>query len=160
MALYPSVLNRLKNQHEALQPIIANVDKPRLNFHPAPGKWSIHDNIAHLARYQQYFFGRINIILENDAPSFERYNADNDPDFEAWRRQDITDLLKTLNADRKPLFDLISNLPDDKLARYGIHKKFGKLTIVQWTEFFILHEEHHLFTIFRLATDADLIIPA
>jgi uncharacterized damage-inducible protein DinB len=158
MALYSALTERLKNQHGALGHIISNINATRLNFHPAPGKWSIHDNIAHLARYQQYFFGRMHTILENDSPTFERYNADLDPEFEAWRKRGTTGLLETLNADRKPLFDLLSTLTDDKLNRVGIHKKFGELTIAQWVEFFVLHEAHHLFTIFRLATDVDIIV--
>jgi hypothetical protein len=41
-------------------------------------------------------------------------------------------------------------LSPDKLDRTGIHPKYGKLNIIDWTEFFLLHEAHHLFAIFQL----------
>jgi len=46
---------------------------------------------------------------------------------------------------------LITNLNDEELLLTGSHPKFGVMTIPGWTEFFLLHEAHHLFTIFRLA---------
>jgi hypothetical protein len=42
-------------------------------------------------------------------------------------------------------------VPDDQLALKGTHPKYGTLMITEWTEFFLLHEAHHLFTLFRLS---------
>jgi uncharacterized damage-inducible protein DinB len=155
MALYRSLVERLKNQHKTITELIG-IAHPRLYLCPVPGKWSIHDHIAHVARYQEFFIERINIILENDTPVFERYKAEDDPFFEGWQERSTGDLIKILNADRQKLFTLIINIPVQKLSRTGIHKKFGEMTIIQWVEFFLLHEAHHLFTIFRLANDVDL----
>jgi hypothetical protein len=149
--LYQSLHNRLENQQEAIEFIIADKDKACLNFHPTPGKWSIHDNIAHLARYQPIFTERINAILNNNNPSFERYVAEEDPHFDGWRQQYLPNLIKTLKADRRILFNIITTIPSKKINRTGVHTKFGQLTIPQWVEFFLLHEAHHLFTIFQLA---------
>ncbi len=155
MAIYKSLYDRLRNQHEAIGNIIVGKESDRLNFHPAPGKWSIHDNIAHLAKYQPLFMVRMNLILKEDNPFFDRYKAEDDPDFETWRTYDTRHLLKILIIDREGLFDFITNLPDEKLSRIGTHVKYGKLNITQWTEFFLLHEAHHIFTIFQLANSSD-----
>lgn len=156
MTLYKSLYDRLKNQHEAIENIIANVHVSRLTLHPSPERWSIKDNIAHLAKYQPIFTERIHTILNNDTPTFDRYKAENDPDFETWRKREISDLIKTLNSDRQLIFELIINLEDAELNKAGLHKKFGKLTVTQWTEFFLLHEAHHIFTIFQLANDPEI----
>ena len=37
----------------------------------------------------------------------------------------------------------------------GHHPKYGALTLVEWTEFFLLHEAHHLFTLFKLLNEDD-----
>lgn len=155
MPLYSALLDRLKNQQEAIAPIIHSVDKTRVSAHPMEGKWSIYDNIAHLANYQPVFIDRVNTILTQDLPFFERYSAENDPAFERWRDRALTDLIKTLNADRQILFNLITSLSDEQLNRAGHHKKYGRLTVIQWTEFFLLHEAHHIFTIFQLANDTE-----
>ena len=151
MNLYPSLTDRLKTQHESLPVLIANIDKAHLELNPVPGKWSIKDNIAHLAKYQPLFIERMNKILANDGIAFDRYNAALDPEFPAWQIRETEDLLIQLSIDRKIIQALILGLQPEQLSRTGIHPKFGKLTIVGWTEFFLLHEAHHLFAIFQLA---------
>jgi DinB superfamily len=156
MPLYKSLFNRLSTQHEAIAYIIAKTSFANLNRHPAPGKWSAQDNIAHLAKYQPVFIDRMNLILIQDNPVFERYTAESDPDFEAWRAKPTATLLKTLETDRQHLLDLITSLDEEQLHRIGVHKRFGKLSIIDWTEFFLLHEAHHLFTIFQLVNEQEV----
>jgi hypothetical protein len=38
------------------------------------------------------------------------------------------------------------------LNRTGEHPVFGKMNMIKWLHFFLLHEAHHLFTIFKLAS--------
>ena len=46
---------------------------------PVSGKWSAHEQLAHLARYHQVFLQRIDRILSEQAPEFPRYRAEYDP---------------------------------------------------------------------------------
>jgi DinB superfamily len=156
MKLYSSLIDRLKTQHHALENIISTIDSDRLLIRPQPDKWNILDNIAHLTSYQPVFIDRINQILIKEIPSFGRYIADEDPGFENCRSLNIDILIKQLNIDRKNLYDLVITLNDSQLDRIGIHKKFGSLNIIEWTEFFLLHEAHHIFTIFQLAHNTEL----
>jgi len=149
--IYPSLKERLQNQYTAISPIIEKLTERQLSYHPEPGKWSIHDNIAHLAKYQPVFSERINTILTTDEPSFGRYRAEDDTGFNIWREFSTGKLLEKLAAERGNIYGKITSLSDVQLARAGSHPAFGKLNIVEWTEFFLLHEAHHLFTIFQLA---------
>jgi hypothetical protein len=157
MPIYKSLHNRLSSQHEAIAYIIAHTRFTRLSQHPAPGKWSAQDNIAHLARYQPIFTSRIHSIINSNNPVFERYSADTDSEFESWRQRPLASLLKTIETDRLLLLDAITSLDETQLKRTGTHKKFGTLTVVDWTEFFLLHEAHHIFTIFKLVNDAEWV---
>lgn len=149
--LYSALVCRLKTQHLAIAELIKHVDEKRLTKEPEPGKWSIKDNIAHLVSYQPVFIGRVHQMLKGGTPSFNAYKADNEPDFLHARELPLTELMNRLNGNRRQILELITNLPDDELLLQGTHPKFGKMTITEWTEFFLLHEAHHLFTIFRLA---------
>lgn len=151
MNINNSIVVRLKTQHEAIEPIISVVDKEGLYIRPEPGKWNIHDNIAHLARYQLIYIERVNTILSRHTPFFDRYRAEDDLEFETWRAWETEELIRRLKIDRPSIFQLVTGLSEPDLNRVGIHAKFGMLTIVEWTEFFLLHEAHHLYTIFQLA---------
>lgn len=149
--IYPSLSERLKNQHAAILPIIANLDDRQLRYRPEAGKWNIHDNIAHLAKYQPVFLERVDAILITNEPSFGRYRAEDDNSFNIWREYSTSKLLEKISADREQIFKKVTALSGDELNRTGTHPRFGKLTVTEWTEFFLLHEAHHLFAIFQLA---------
>jgi len=149
--LYSALVCRLKTQHLALPEIIKHLDEKQLTREPEPGKWSIKDNIAHMVSYQPVFIGRMTQILKGNTPAFGAYKADNEPDFLQARELPLPELMNRLNGNRRQILELITNLPDDELLLKGTHPKFGSMTITEWTEFFLLHEAHRLFTIFRLA---------
>jgi uncharacterized damage-inducible protein DinB len=151
MPLYPSLLDRLKTQQETIPFLIEKVELSDLNKSPGLNKWTIKDNVAHLAKYQPVFLDRIEAILKSDCPSFGRYKAEDDIEFNTYRAYELHDLLHIIAADRKKIIDRITGLTNDELNRCGVHPKFGKLTVLEWTDFFLLHEAHHLFTIFQLA---------
>jgi uncharacterized damage-inducible protein DinB len=131
--------------------MIAALDNEHILRNPAPGKWSIKDNIAHLARGHEVFIYRINAILNSDNPSLDAYNADNDAEFSKWQQTNLSRLLEEMNDDRKKVIELMNSLTEKNLDRVGTHPRFGRMNVLEWTEFFLLHEAHHLFTIFRLA---------
>lgn len=155
MAIYNSLTERLKNQHQAIKQLVAGTSNDKLITPQAPGKWSALDNIAHLARYQKMFTGRMHQILNEDTPIFDRYNGDLDPEFAPFRLMSLAELLDIINADRAIIFDLLSALNDKQLLRIGVHPKYGRLTIAKWADFFVLHEAHHLFTIFQLVNGSE-----
>lgn len=151
MVLTPGLLQRLNIQYLALNEIIANVDAETINRNPEPGKWGIHDNIAHLASYQDVFIGRINLILQHNGITFEGYKGDDDPNFKASQQMTVSGLLSKIDADRKSMIDLIESIPAGKLNYTATHLRYGKMTLPEWIQFFLLHESHHLFIIFKLA---------
>lgn len=142
--------HRLKDQHRAITPIIIKLNDRQIQHHVIKGKWSIHEQIAHLAKYQPVFIDRIRKILLMDNPSFEAYIAEEDDGFEIYCAFTTYELLKKINTDREIIYNLVTKLSPDKLDRTGVHPKYGRLNIVEWSEFFVLHEAHHLFEIFKM----------
>jgi len=151
--MYKSLLDRLTNQHEAINYIIQDISHEALERKTLSDKWSIKDNIAHLARYQNVFAERINQILTSYQPHFRRYSAERDNEFEIWRQHSVSHLLNSIKDDRRTICFNVSNLSDEDIHKIGVHEKFGAMTLIQWTEFFILHEAHHIYTIFQLAKE-------
>ena len=148
--VHTSLTERLKNQHKTIASLIIKLNNRQIQQHKIKGKWSIHENIAHIARYQPVFLDRIRKILTMDNPEFEAYRAEDDDEFEIYCAFTTYELLKKISSDREVIYQLIINTPVDKLDRTGVHPKYGKLTILEWAEFFVLHEAHHLFAIFQL----------
>jgi len=51
------------------------------------------------------------------------------------------------------IFSKLQGMGEDDLRRVGHHPRYGMLDVRQWTEFFLLHEAHHLYTIFMLVRE-------
>ena len=150
MSLSKPTLDRLKIQHEVISVLISELNESELKLHPIPDKWSVKENIAHLTCYQPTFLSRIKRILNEDNPSFEGYIPEEDSEFPKLLSMSVDELIAHQKQKRAEIVNLISNLSDEQMKRTGTHSKFGSMNIIEWTEFFLLHEAHHIYTIFKL----------
>lgn len=150
MPLSNAIQCRIKSQHESLAEIIRGLPETRLRERTKPDKWSAWENIAHLAAYQPTFLRRLQQINHVDKPVFERYVADSDPLFHQCCDRSLQELTEDLSTHRFLINNHFNQLTETGLRRQGIHPVYGEFNVAQWAEFFLLHEAHHLFTIFTL----------
>ncbi len=145
-------LTRLRHQLKALDWMTDSLTEEQLRHRADPEKWSVFENMAHLARYQEVFIERLNHILQQDTPAFDRYVADTDPSFAVWVEKSLEPLREEMQKEREVIIRKITGLSSEALQRVGIHPAYGHLPVMGWAEFFLLHEAHHLFTIFKLTS--------
>jgi hypothetical protein len=151
MPLPSSITTRLQYQHKSLVDLIEGLTDEQVHLHVIHGKWSAFENIVHLQTYQHVFIYRVNEMLTGSHPSFDRYIADEDPYFPINCGKSTREIMQDLLSLRKDIAAQINTLDDESLRNSGSHPVFGSMDIVQWLNFFLLHEAHHLFTIFKLA---------
>jgi hypothetical protein len=150
MPLSSSIQARLKHQHETLPELIKGLTEEQLKKRINPGKWSAFEQITHLVAYQPTFLHRLQVMAQKDNSAFERYTADNDPLFHQCLGYSLKELLEDFSTQRFLIQNHIAQLSETTLRREGIHPLYGRFSTSQWTDFFLLHEAHHLFAIFTL----------
>jgi len=153
MPLSSSIVTRLEYQHKSLLELIDNLSDEQIRLQAIPGKWSIFENIVHLQTYQHSFFQRLKRIEMEECPAFVRYTADGDPLFADNCSKTTRDIIQDLITTRRTIAAYVLPLKDKALMRTGCHPVFGKMDIARWLNFFLLHEAHHLFTIFKLTAE-------
>jgi uncharacterized damage-inducible protein DinB len=153
MQLPSSISTRLQYQHKSLIDILDGLSDEQIRQQIIIGKWSIFENIVHLQTYQHTFADRVKEILSTSNPAFSRYTAESDPLFLDNCEISTREIMKDLLSFRKEMAAEIVLFPKSDLIKLGTHPFFGKLSLVQWLHFFLLHEAHHLFTIFKLAAE-------
>jgi hypothetical protein len=156
MPLTISALSRLRHQHQTIRELTGRLSDERIRRRPDPEKWGVFENVAHLACYHGVFQLRLEKIASEDSPAFGRYVAEADPDFPGYLQRPATALLDHIDTRRSALLIQLEGMTENHLRRTALHPQFGMLDVVQWTEFFLLHEAHHLYTIFRLVRQPDL----
>ncbi len=150
MPLSSSMAARLQHQHHTIREMTGDLPDTSLRREVNPGKWSAQGNIAHLAAYQLVFLDRLQRIARESSPAFGRYVAENDPLFPAYLDRSSSSLLDQIETDRTRIITFLQDGGDSLHIRTASHPRFGHLTTIDWTEFFLLHEAHHLYTIYAL----------
>ena len=151
MPLSPSSAARVATQLECLPALLAGADAEAIRRRTRGGKWSVHENLAHLARHHAVVLGRIRAILAEDVPTLPRYSAEEDPEWPGWVQLSTDDVLARLRDQRLELTTLLSGLGEEAFVRRARHPSLGEMTLTLWVEFFLLHEAHHLYVILKRA---------
>lgn len=145
-----SVEIRLRTQHLSIGEITGPVSDDVLRQEPQPGKWSAIDNIAHLAVFQPIFQRRLQRMADEETPLFEPYIWQEDTLFAEFRQYSNRELLARVRHDREAFVSFTDGMKADDFKRKGRHPVYGTFNAAQMIEMFVLHEAHHLFTIFKL----------
>lgn len=151
----PSSLGRLATQLDALPLLLGDVAPEALRRPSPSGKWSAHDNLAHVGRQNEVFLERVRRIVAEDSPALPQYRAEQDPAWPAWRALPTDEVLRRLDAARAELVAELQRLSPADFARTGTHSRFGTLNLAAWIEFFLAHEAHHLYTILKRSRGLD-----
>mgnify|MGYP003485297202 FL=1 len=150
----PSYIStRLHYQHKSLIDTIDGLTDEQVRRQIIPGKWSIFENIVHLQTYQHLFIVRVQKIIATDNPLFPHYTAEADPLFLENCSLSIREIMHDLITTRKEIATEMVQFPEADFIKTGIHPAFGSMNLLQWMNFFLLHEGHHLFAVFKLAAE-------
>ncbi len=115
------------------------------------GAWTLRDIAAHLATTERECFEpRIRAMAAGDRPEFEYYSND-ERDFDGVSLQEA---LKEWTETRARLIDYVRGLSDEERSRVGVHTKFGDLTVDGYLRVALDHDQDHLRSLERLATEA------
>jgi uncharacterized damage-inducible protein DinB len=153
MQMPSSISTRLQYQHKSLIDIIDGLSDEQIRRNIYPGKWSIFEILVHLCAYQHVFINRVKQMLDTDSPNFERYTAEADPQFHDYCARSTREVMQNLLTTRKEMSAGILSFKDEDLGKTGGHPIYGPMNLLQWLNFFLLHEAHHLFMIFKMSAE-------
>jgi uncharacterized damage-inducible protein DinB len=153
MQMPSSISTRLQYQHKSLLDIIDGLSDEQIRRAIYPGKWSIFETLVHLATYQHVLIARLKKILDSSNPAFEKYTAESDPQFHDYCSKSTREVMQNLLTTRKEMSAGILSFKDEDLGKTGAHPIYGEMNLMQWLNFFLLHEAHHLFTIFKMSAE-------
>jgi uncharacterized damage-inducible protein DinB len=153
MEIPSSVSTRLHYQHKTIVDIIDGLTDEQLRRPVTPGKWSLFETVVHLQTYQHVFISRVKEILTGSNPSFSRYSAEGDPLFLDNCCKATREIMQDLLTTRKEITAEMLAFPGRDFEKKGTHPAFGTMNLLQWMNFFLLHEAHHLFAMFKQAAE-------
>jgi uncharacterized damage-inducible protein DinB len=153
MQMPSSISTRLQYQHKTLLDLIDDLSDEQIRRQVIAGKWSIFENIVHLATYQHTFIKRVKEILQGNKPLFPKYTAEADPLFHDNCSKTSREVMQDLLTTRKEMAAEILAFKEADYTKTGQHPHYGSMTLLQWLNFFLLHEAYHLFGILKMGAE-------
>lgn len=147
----PLLWLKAEQQMQELQKMVQQLVSPE-SKDVAPlieGKWGLNGNLLHLSRYARHFQGRVQQILAGEK-ALDRFVETPDALWEKTIQLHHQQLLDDYLKERSQLIVLLSSLEAKYWALAASHPKLGLLSLVDWWQFFLFHEGHHMYVLFKL----------
>jgi uncharacterized damage-inducible protein DinB len=130
---------------------VSGLSESVLQRRPAPGKWSIHEIVGHLADMELVFGYRIRQVLADKDPKFAPIDQD------AWAARlgymdaAIPELIAQFGVNRFHTLRLLRRISAEDLGKSGFHpEKNSAVTLAEIVQYWVNHGPHHVAQIERL----------
>ena len=117
---------------------------------PQPGKWSIHEIVAHLVDVELVFQTRARFIMFQDNPPLPSFDQDRWVLGWAREQEPWDETFERFRVLRRSLLRLFDNAQGHDLERYGTHSERGPQTISDYVKLIAGHDLNHLQQIERI----------
>ncbi len=149
----PAVANPLKTQAATpgtLARLTRGLTRTQLLHRPAPGKWSVHEIVCHLADTEVANAWRYRMVLAEDEVGLSAWDQDRWAAGHQYRRQDFRLALEQFRILRARNLGLLKVVGRMAWARTASHATFGTLSAEQMIIHLAHHDANHLGQIERI----------
>lgn len=145
--VYPNLIERMLGTPVRLEEITRGVSDEVLSYKP-DGKWSIKENIGHLADIESLHEKRLDEILEGKE-NLTAADMTNKATIDANHNQkSIEEILKRFRTAREELVKRMADLDEETIQRAGHHPRLNKpMRIIDIVFFTAEHDDQHMATI-------------
>ncbi len=149
----PKTTHLIRRYEKGPGDLIASVDglsDRELDRRLAPKKWTIRQQVHHLADAELNLVSRMKKIIAEDNPlliAFDQRKWADELDYGRTSVEGSIALFFTLRASMTPI---LRSLKGSDFDRTGIHNEVGKVTLQGVLEHSVEHFEHHLMAIEKI----------
>jgi uncharacterized damage-inducible protein DinB len=143
--MMPNVIERLRGTHARLAERLEAVPGDVLKQAPAPGKWSIQENVGHLLDLETLWMARVHETLAG-AKDLTAADVTNEKTYEARHGEhDFRGILAAFRAERGRYVAALERLDASQVALIGLHPRLKvPMRIIDQAFFVAEHDDHHL----------------
>jgi uncharacterized damage-inducible protein DinB len=138
-----SLLTDYLNGIQLLTDAVSRFTREQAIARPIAGKWSTLEVVAHLADFEPIYAERVKRIVAMDRPLILAAEENDFARSLAYQERDLSEEVALIASTRRQLAQILRSLPDDVLARQGIHSEIGLVSAEQFVQQAIRHIRHH-----------------
>ncbi len=148
MTLITSIrlLHSLRKMHVILETLLSSVTPEHAQRTPAdPKEWSIIEILCHLRDYENIFFQRARLILQEEYLPFSVPESNEVMAARGqYKQQELSSVLASLSTTRQEFIQVLSNIQEEQWMRKGIRHDGTPVTLKEVVFLVIVHEIDHV----------------
>lgn len=134
---------------------VSGLSETVLRRKPAPGKWCIHEIVAHLADAEILFSYRIRQVLADKDPSFSYMDQDAWAEHLGYTEAAIPELIAQFGVNRFHNLRLLRRIRVEDLEKSGFHpEKKRQVTLAEIVQYWVGHGPNHFAQIEQIKKDS------
>ena len=135
----------LAQTHSALVDLTTSQPDEALDFHPAPGDWSVREVLAHLVDDEMYVMRtRLERMMKEDRPHLAPHDEQMWYSHRNTTRDQLAELLADFAAQRTASMSILTMLRESDWAREGYQPEYGTVTAETWLGHWSAHDTTHI----------------
>ena len=132
---------------QAADELVAAVSSPSARQRPRPTVWSPLEYGCHVRDVFRLFLTRLQLILDEDDPSFPNWDQDRTALQERYAEQDPAVVARELLAAVEELADAFGAVPDDAWQRPGRRSDGAAFTLTTFSQYLVHDPVHHVWDV-------------
>jgi hypothetical protein len=129
---------------QTLREAVAGMTREQLTARPVPGKWSTLEVVCHLADFEPVLADRMKRVIAEERPTLLGADETRYAATLAYHQRELEEELAIVEKTRRQLARILRTLPDDALARVGVHNERGPRSLEQLLTGATNHIMHHV----------------
>ena len=145
-------LEIMRQTPSRIREIVASAKSGQLDYRPAPGKWSIREQLAHLVDSETVIATRIRWAAAEPGTGVVAYDQDKWAKTSRYAEVPVETSVAVFSAVRAATLAFIDRLtPEERANAHTLHSERGKETLDRILEMTAGHDINHLETMAKLA---------
>lgn len=140
---FAELIAKYADQPGDLIAAVEGLTDSELDKRPAAGKWSIREQVNHLADVEINYVQRMKKVIAEDKPLLPAFDQDRWAKSLFYDKSSVDDSIATVFTLRIAMARVLRGLNNNDFDKYGIHTENGKVTLLNLLEMAINHSEHH-----------------
>ena len=127
-----------------LRQMVAGLSPEQLRARPIPRKWSTLEVLCHIADFEPVYADRMKRVIAEDRPTLLGADETRFAAALAYHQRELEEELAIVEKTRRQMARILRTLPDEALARVGVHNERGPRTLEQLLTGATNHIQHHV----------------
>jgi hypothetical protein len=131
---------------DLLAAALAEVPREAWSFRPAPGEWSVHEIIVHVADSESMAALRARKLIAEPGSTLMGYAETQWADLLDYKAQSADDALEIIRLARQSTYALLKRQPDEVFTHAVIHPEYpdASYTFEGWLTIYARHIPDHI----------------